>query len=150
MSNIFDVCRELPEKSFNEGESIIHEGTIDGCLYFLKEGSVEILKKGVTINTISSPGALLGEISFLLDRPHIASVKTLEPCVFYFCDDPLKFLTEHPEANIHIARMLANRLSAVTDYLVELTDQADANKDELGVADAVLKSIMQHYSTKAL
>lgn len=150
MSNILDICQGLPEKRFEEGETIIHEEVRDGCLYILKEGSVEILKKEVRINTVSSKGVILGEVSFLLDRPHITSVRAIEPCVLYACDDPLDFLSRHPEVNLHIARMLANRLNAVTDYLVELTDQVDANEDERGVADAVLKSIMQHYSNKSL
>lgn len=129
---------------------IIHEAVRDGCLYILKEGSVEILKKEVRINTVSSKGAILGEVSFLLERPHITSVKALESCLLYVCDDPLEFLAKHPEMNLYIARMLANRLNAVTDYLVELTDQVDAGEGERGVADAVLKSIMQHYSNKSL
>ncbi|MCF6312570.1 MAG: Crp/Fnr family transcriptional regulator [Verrucomicrobiales bacterium] len=150
MSNILDICRDLPEKRFEEGECIIHEEVRDGRLYILKEGSVEVVKKDVRINTVSSRGVVLGEVSFLLDRPHITSVKALEPCVLYVCDDPLEFLTKHPEVNLYIAQMLARRLNAVTDYLVELSDQVDANEDERGVADVVLKSIMQHYSNKSL
>lgn len=150
MSNILDICQNLPEKRFEEGEFIVREEVRDGCLYILKEGSVEILKKGVRINTVSSRGVVFGEISFLLNRPHIASVKATEPCLCYLCDDPLVFLTEHPEVNLHIARMLANRLNAVTDYLVELSDSVESDEDEMGVADTVLKSIMQHYSNKAL
>lgn len=150
MSNILEICQNLPEKRFEEGESIIYEGVRDGRLYVLVEGAVEILKKGVRINTVSSKGVVLGEVSFLLDRPHITSVKALEPCLCYICDDPLEFLTAHPEMNLHIARMLANRLNAVTEYLVELSDQVDENRGESGIADAVLKSIMQHYSNKSL
>ncbi len=153
MSNILEICQNLPQQRFEEGESIIHEEVRDGRLFVLKEGSVEILKKGVRINTVSSKGVVLGEVSFLLDRPHITSVKALEPCQCYVCDDPLEFLAAHPEMNLYIARMLANRLNAVTEYLVELSDQVDENNADSadsGIADAVLKSIMQHYSNKSL
>ena len=148
MSSILDTCSDLPEKSFEEGELILTEEHKDATLFILKEGAVEILKKDVQINVVSSPGSLFGEVSVLLDRPHMASVKTLKPSTFYVAEDAAEFLKNHPELNFHIARLLATRLHSVTSYLVDLKQQFEANEDHLGMVDEVLESLLHHHSNR--
>ena len=144
MSSILETCHELPERRFNEGDDILIEGASDRVIYLLVEGSVEILVKNVQVNTVSTPGSILGEVSVLLDRPHMASVRALEPCAFRVADDPEAFLAANPALNLHIARTLASRLHGVTSYLVDLKRQFGEQEDHLGMVDEVLESLLHH------
>lgn len=66
-----------------KGDSIISEGERSDALYFLVEGSAEVLKlrKGeqMKIGNIFS-GELIGEISFLDGEPRSATVKAAQDC----------------------------------------------------------------------
>ena len=144
MSSILESCHDLPERRFEKGEDILVEGANDRVLYLLVEGSVEILVKEVQVNTVSAPGSILGEVSVLLDRPNMASVRALEPSVFRVAADPESFLTANPVLNLHIARTLAQRLHSVTSYLVDLKRQFGEQEDHLGMVDEVLESLLHH------
>ena len=152
MKPILDICAaaSLPQRSVAEGECILDEGLKDGALYILKEGAVEVLKKDIQVNVVSSPGSVFGEVSVLLDRPHMATVKALKPSTFYVADKAQEFLHHHPEINLAIARLLATRLNSVTNYLVDLKDQFESREDHLGMVDEVLESILHHHETKDL
>ena len=146
MKPILDICAasSLPERSVSEGECILEEGLKDGALYILKEGAVEILKKDIQVNLVSSPGSLFGEVSVLLNRPHMATVKAMKPSTFYVAENAQEFLHANPEINLAIARLLATRLNSVTNYLVDLKDQFESHEDHLGMVDEVLESILHH------
>ena len=80
----------LPLESYMAGEAILIAGSKTGRLLFLKSGAVVILKNSVEIATVREPGAVLGEISALLDRPHTAGVRALESSEFYIADASLR------------------------------------------------------------
>jgi len=48
-------------------------------------------------------GALFGEMSVLLSRPHTATVGTLRPCSLYVFGDATSFLRSNPEVAYHVA-----------------------------------------------
>jgi len=146
MNTILDMCAALPERLFAEGETLLHEGEKSPALLFLVDGAVEILKQDTQVNTVSAPGSILGEVSVLLGRPHMATVRALQPTTCRVAEDGDAFLRDHPEANYHIARMLAGRLSGVTSYLVDLKNQFESNEDHLGMVDEVLESLLHHHS----
>lgn len=142
MPNILEICRgHLPERRFGAGEVIIEEGTRAGALFILAEGSVTVLKNGFEINTFSDPGAVFGEISVLLASTHTATVKTTTPTLFYVVDDPLPFLRSTPDVALGVARLLAQRLHAMTTYLVDLKRQFEDHGDHLGMVDEVLDAL---------
>ncbi len=142
------MCAGLPERRYDTGDFLLREGEKGRQLIFLVDGGVEILKKKTRVNTVSSPGSILGEISVLLDRAHMASVRALKPTTCLVAGDGDAFLREHPGVNHHIARLLANRLSGLTSYLVDLKDQFENNEDHLGMVDEVLESLLHHQSNK--
>ena len=148
MKSTLDICSELPECEFPEGHAILSENGDSGHLYILKRGSVEILKGELQINVVSSPGSVFGEVSLLLQRPHMATVKTLKPSTFYVIEGGLEFLQANPEINLHIARLLATRLNSVTTYLTDLQQQFNSRDDHLGMVDEVLESLLQHQEDK--
>ncbi len=119
MKTIEEICQGLPVMSLREGEILLEEGRENKALLFLLEGEVEITREGEALAKVSEPGTVLGEVGLLLGRPHMATVRAVRPSKFRVADDGLGFLSENPEAQRHVARLLARRLTSVTSYLVE-------------------------------
>ena len=79
-SNIpYSETINLDVREFADGETIIEEGT-DGTeifkLYQTEQG-LEVLKKGVRIAMITKPGEYFGEMSFILNEPRSATIRSL-------------------------------------------------------------------------
>jgi CRP/FNR family cyclic AMP-dependent transcriptional regulator len=142
MRTILSFCQGLPEKTCGPGEMLLAEGGREGILYILIEGEVEVLKGDLQINTVSEPGAIFGEISVLLDIPHIATVKTLTPARAYMVERASEFLQSHTDISYQLARLLAQRLYGVTTYLVDLKSQFEDHEDHLGMVDEVLETLV--------
>jgi CRP-like cAMP-binding protein len=113
-------------------------------IYVLVDGSVEIVKADVQINTVADPGAIFGEVSVLLGLPHMATVKTLAPSVFHVTSDPSEFLRANPDIALAVAALLAKRLHIVTTYLVDLKRQFETDAGHLALVDEVLESLVHH------
>jgi CRP/FNR family cyclic AMP-dependent transcriptional regulator len=142
MREVLDACaRTRPSIAIPADETLLREGQRSGVLYVLEEGEVEISKGEYQVAVISQPGTVLGDISVLLDIPHTATVKTTVPCRFYVIDAPLDFLRTHPEAALDIAQLLAERLHAMTTYLVDLKKQFESSEDHFGMVDEVLETL---------
>jgi len=80
---------DLPLKTYRADEVVLAEGSRTGQLLFLKEGAVAVVRQGSQIAIMDEPGAVFGEISALLDRPHTADVRALKPSQFYIADAAL-------------------------------------------------------------
>lgn len=70
-------------KQFQKGETLLREGERGECAYIVESGSVEILvqREGqlAQIGT-RGPGALIGEMAMVDDKPRTATVRALEDC----------------------------------------------------------------------
>jgi CRP/FNR family cyclic AMP-dependent transcriptional regulator len=142
MREILEACaRTRSPVVIAAGETLLTEGQRAGLLYVLEEGEVEISKGDYQVALISLPGTVLGDISVLLGTPHTATAKTTAPCRMYVIDDPLEFLRVHPEAALDIAQLLAERLHAMTTYLVDLKKQYEGSDDQFGMVDEVLETL---------
>jgi len=151
MSTLLELCADRPVQSFAAGEVILVENLKDGRLRVLKEGVVEISKRGTRINRLSSPGSVLGEIAVLLDQPFGASVTAVEPTEVYLIEDGTRFLLENSEMMTLVARLLARRLKNVTDELVEISEQFEARSDDSGDLvqfEGVLRRLAEHHMDK--
>jgi CRP-like cAMP-binding protein len=144
MREVVAHCKGLPEKTFGAGEVILKEGHKTGLLYILADGSVEVVKGDFQINVVSEPGSFFGEMSILLDQPHMATVRALEPSRLYVVNDPRTFVASHPDIILSLAKLLAKRLHGVTSYLVDLKKQFEDRGDHLGMVDEVLESLIHH------
>lgn len=142
MATILSFCQRLPETHFGPGEVLLPEGEQTGILYILIEGNVEVLKGDIQITTVSEPGAIFGEISTLLNIPHIATIKTLAPCRFHLIEGGSEFLRSNPDITYQLSRLLAMRLQGVTSYLVDLKRQFEDQKGHLGLVDTVLETLV--------
>lgn len=148
MIDINCECVGLPERRFSPGEVILKEGGCTGLLLFLKKGKVEIRRSGELIAQTDEPGTIFGEISILLDRPHMADVIAVEECLFHVAEDAETYLREHPEVNIFISRDLARKVDHLSCYLVDLKRQFADETNHLGMVHEVLDTLMQQPSRR--
>ena len=139
---ILELCKSVPERRFEPGVVLLAEGKKSGLLYVLIDGDVEIVKGDFQINIVSDPGAIFGEVSVLLDLPHMATVRALSACRAHEVRDGDAFLRAHPEIAHHLAQLLARRLHGVSTYLVDLKQQFASHENHLGMVDDVLESLV--------
>src|SRR5216684_4442147 len=83
MRAILDYCTGGIQRSVSAGTLIIHEGGTSGHLYVLIEGRLEVIKGDTVVAIITEPGAVLGEMSVLLDQPHTATVRAASGSTVY-------------------------------------------------------------------
>lgn len=149
MRAVLDRCDSLPLRSFPPGETILEDGGRKGVLYILASGSVEIVKGDTQINVVSEAGAFLGEVAVLLEQPHSATVRALEPCTCRVVEDPHAFIAANPDVGIELARLLARRLHYLTTYLVDVKRQYEGS-DHLSMVDEVLETLVHHQEPEPL
>lgn len=116
---------------FPAGAELIAQGApAGGSIMVLKEGEVEVLRDGKFVSTIKQAGAIFGEMSVLLDRPHSATVRAVTDVQLYVIDDAIKVLEAHPAWLLQIARLLAQRVNATTAQLVALKQRQGEGEDD--------------------
>jgi len=147
MASILELIHSDDVRSFAAGEVIIEQGGRTNLLWFLVEGVVEVLKDDIRVATASQPGAVFGELSALLGGNHTATVRALQPCVFRVVEDPRAFLESSPLVCLHICELVARRLNAVNQYLVDVKRQFEGN-EHLGIVDEVLETLMHRHPAK--
>jgi CRP/FNR family cyclic AMP-dependent transcriptional regulator len=76
----------LPVVTYEAGENVLAAGSRSGQLLILKSGVVAIVRGNIEIAKVREPGAVLGELSALLDQPHTADVRALETSQFHVAD----------------------------------------------------------------
>lgn len=118
-----------PAKIFAEGSLLITEGGKPGALYVLESGEVEVIRHGIVVATIAEPGAIIGEMSLLLEAPHSASVRAKTAVMAHVVDNAAQALKSRPELTYKVAQILAKRLGATTAFLVESREKLENTAD---------------------
>ena len=113
----------FPIATYQAGETVLTAASTSGRLLILRKGAVAVLKDGVEIATVTEPGAVFGELSVLLDQPHTADVRALEPSQFYVADGAA-LLRVDPIALLYVATVLARRLDDANRALLKRQVQA--------------------------
>lgn len=142
MASILDYCKDLPTLILNEGDILLKEGDKSDKFYILIDGECEILRGKYQINKVSEPGSMLGEMSILLNNPHMATVKSIKTTNLYVVNDADDFLKSNTDITFHLAKTLALRLNGVTSYLVDIKKQFEGSEDHFGMVDEVLESLI--------
>ncbi len=142
MRELLDYCKSLPEVSVEPGEVLLAEGTKSGLIFILIEGEVDILKKDFRIGKLDQPGSLIGEISALLDIPHIASVVAKSSSRLYKIENQSDFLKSNTEFTYPLAVLLAKKLNTITNYLADIREQYNDRGDHLGMVDQILEELI--------
>ena len=142
MRDILEYCIGGLKRSVAAGSEVLHEGGRTGHLYVLIEGRLEVIKGDAVVASIAEPGAVLGEMSVLLDMPHTATVRAAQDSVIYEIDDAASFLRQQPAVALIIARMLAQRLNVATTYLADLKRQYGGHGNHLAMVGDILQSMI--------
>ena len=142
MREILDYCAGGVQRDVSAGAFVVHEGHTTGHLYVLIEGRLEVIKGDTVVAAITEPGAVLGEMSVLLDQPHTATVRAASQSVIYEINDAASFLRQQPAVAILIARMLAQRLNVANTYLADLKRQYAGHGTHLAMVGEVLQSMI--------
>jgi CRP/FNR family transcriptional regulator, cyclic AMP receptor protein len=144
MIDLLERCNDLPRRSFSAGDVVIEQGSPFGSIVVLVAGSVSIERDGVELATLDTPGAVLGEMSTVLERPSTATVRALSDCTVLQADDGAAFLVERPDVLLEVARTLATRLDNLTGHLTDVKRQYADSGGHLGMLDDVLSTLMHH------
>jgi len=117
----------LPIVKRQAGEDVLTAGSTDGRLLVLRSGAVDVIKDGVLIAKVSTPGAVFGELAVLLDRSHTADVRTREESEFLVAD-ATTLLAGDSTVALYVAAMLARRLDAANEALLGVKRQLRAGE----------------------
>jgi CRP/FNR family cyclic AMP-dependent transcriptional regulator len=117
----------LPIAVYVPGETVLDAGSTTGQLFFLRTGVVEVVRDGLQIATVSEPGAVFGEISIILDKPHTANVRALERSEFHVAEAS-SLLTGNLAALLYVSATLARRLDSANDVIVEIKQELESGK----------------------
>jgi CRP-like cAMP-binding protein len=142
MRAVLDYCTGGVERKVPEGTLVIHEGGKTGHLFVLLQGKLEVIKGDSIVAVLTEPGAMLGEMSVLLDQPHTATVRAASDSTVYEFDDAASFLRDQPAVALLIARLLAQRLNVATTYLADLMHQYAGHGTHLSMVSELLQSMI--------
>jgi CRP-like cAMP-binding protein len=142
MRAILDHCGGGTKRAVPAGTLILHEGGKTGHLFVLLEGRLEVVKGDSVVAVLIEPGAVLGEMSVLLDQPHTATVRAASDSVVYEFDDAASFLRDQPAVALLIAQLLAQRLNVATTYLADLMHQYADHGTHLSMVGEILQSMI--------
>jgi CRP-like cAMP-binding protein len=148
MRDMLALSAALPEIAFAPGEVVLHEGGSAGALWILVSGALKVTKGGIVVNSITRPGALVGEIAVLLDTVNSATVEVTEPSVLRHAADGNALLAGDPTITKLVAIGLAERLNFVTTYLVDLKQQY-GDAPGLSMVSDVLARLAERQATGA-
>ncbi|MDB5504085.1 MAG: 3,5-cyclic-nucleotide phosphodiesterase [Tardiphaga sp.] len=148
MRAVLDYCSGGTTRRVPAGTLIIHEGQTTGHLYVLIDGQFDVVKGDTVVASLTEPGAVLGEMSVLLEQPHTATVRATTDSTIYEFGDAASFLREHPAVALLIARLLAQRLNVATSYLADIKRQYADHGNHLAMVGDLLESMVNQPSSK--
>jgi CRP/FNR family cyclic AMP-dependent transcriptional regulator len=117
----------LPIAVYEPGETVLEAGSTTGRLFILRNGVVEVVRDGLQIATVSEPGAVFGELSVILDKPHTADVRALERSECHVAEAS-SLISENAAALFYVSAVLARRLDAANDVIVEIKGELESGK----------------------
>ena len=128
----------LPVMRYQAGETVLTAGSTGGRLLVLRSGVVEVIKDGVPIAEVSTPGAVFGELAVLLDQPHTADVRTLEQSEFDVAEASV-LLANDSIVTLYVAAILARRLDGANRAVIDLKRQLEAGESRRVIGNTAEK-----------
>ena len=96
MTDMLALSANLPEVEFAPGEAVVHEGGASGSIWILVSGALRVRKGNIQVNTITDPGALIGEMSILQGIAHSATVEATQQSTLRHAADGHGLLASAP------------------------------------------------------
>ncbi|MHA6494453.1 cyclic nucleotide-binding domain-containing protein [Pseudomonas borbori] len=120
-SNVRAMLTRLQRIELPAGSTVLHEGDVGDCCYFLKSGRLEVIRNADSAHQVLAEldvGACFGEEALLADRPRNATVTLLEDGVVLRLDRQDFFsLLKAPVVNEVSLGEAARLLSAGAQWL---------------------------------
>lgn len=132
MSSIVELTAGRPSLKFSAGDILVGQGEGGGDLFILLSGSLNVVRDGVTITTISQPGTVIGEMSVLLGTATSATVTAAQDATVRVVRDAKALLDSEPALARALATLVAGRLDATSALLVELSQKHKGGSSGLG------------------
>ena len=126
----------LPIVTFQAGDIVLGAGSRTDHLYFLKSGTVAVERDGVEIARVTQANAVFGELSLLLEQPHMADVRAVEISQFHVADAEL-LVAGDPILLVHVAAILAHRLDSVTRTLIRMKAEGGEHNRGQSIEEAL-------------
>jgi len=143
MPDMLSLSDHLPEVVLAPGDVLVHEGNPSGPVWVLVSGELTVSKGDTAVNTISRPGAVIGEMSVLLGLDHGATVTAASPARLRVAEDGAALLASDAAVMRLVAEGLARRLNFVSTYLADLKEQY-GDAPGLSMVSDVLSTLSQH------
>ena len=143
------LAADLPVEEVPAGTVLIEEGSPPSRLLLLVSGRVTVEREGTAFARIDFPGAIFGEMSWILDKPATATARATTDVVVRVVSDPDAFFREHPGAALGVLEMTAARLDDLTQYLVDVKNQFAGNDDHTAMIERILNSLVHHQAPRA-
>lgn len=144
-----EMAADLPLEEVEAGGVLIHEGAPPSRMLVLVSGTVTVERDGTPFARIDFPGAIFGEMSWILDKPATATARASTDVVVHVVDDPERFFRDRPGAALAVLEMTATRLDGLTQYLVDVKNQFAGNDGHMAMIDRILSSLVHHQAPKA-
>ena len=124
-------------KTYQKGDALFVEGDESQDLYFLVSGHLEVLKGDKKIAEITEPGALFGELSFLLGAKRTATIQAEnEVRVLRIPKNEVStFLKDFPAVAEKITQIIARRLDESSQAIYGLRQICDKLPDAVMLTD---------------
>lgn len=148
MQDMLALSAHLPEIEVATGDTLVREGSPAGGVWVLVSGALQVRKGVVLVNTITRPGALIGEVSALLGTAYTATVEATAPSILRHAADGQALLAGDPAITRLVAVGLAERLNFVTTYLADLKHQY-GDAPGLAMVSDVLSQLAQRQGPPA-
>jgi CRP-like cAMP-binding protein len=140
MESLLALAASYPTRTYARGEILIGQGLEGGDLFILESGQLAVERDGVRIATISTPGSVIGEMAVVLGTVSSATVQAEKPSLVRVIRNARQVLRADAELTFRIAWLMANRLDAMSAYLVQLTRE-HAGRPEGGLLGRILSSL---------
>jgi CRP/FNR family transcriptional regulator, cyclic AMP receptor protein len=130
MESFLALAASQPTLTLKAGAVLIAQGQPGGDLYVLETGQLIVERDGVKVATISTPGALVGEMSVLLGTPNTATVRAERETNVRILENAREILENHPKLTLRLAGLMASRLDATSAVLVELSKEHSGDSEQ--------------------
>ncbi|MGE4159533.1 MAG: protein kinase [Planctomycetota bacterium] len=121
------------QKEYAANAIVFYEGQEPDRVFLLLRGSVEILRAGRVIYSITESGTYFGEISMLKKCPREYTARTLAPSVIVELtrEQYLKVLGNSPVLCLQLVNRLAELLTEGDVYIVQRDQKLEATRTQL-------------------
>ena len=137
-SFLSDVLTKLEPELFQPQDYIIREGTIGKRMYFIQDGTVDIIKNDEICTTLSE-GSYFGEICLLTHTKRCASVRAVTYCQLFSLskEDFEEVLSHYPIMKKTMRGIAAQRLYKIGEN-PRLVSRREELAEDLNTAHEIL------------